>query len=276
MALTFSEYKQIRDKNNFDYKFNKLCENIVLSNLSFEQYWENYAVPTLLESTFVSNEEQLLNEFFGLFGGKKQAPSQPAPNFDFLNPPPPPPQKPYGSGVSSVNAPGTGVSSTNDPDLIQNYQAMQKDAQERKKAERLGQFQKNIDSQIETVKQRFSTAMKDFLKAMTNDAKQSNDPHMWKIAQNFYKKILSVAQPVVDEFKMQARYGKASYADNFNRLTSRHQQKTQDFYGNLGKSVAGNAPPSNVGGSQSPSPASSIIMPGQQPQRQPQKIWTPG
>jgi hypothetical protein len=275
MALTFSEYKETRDKNNFDQKFNKLCEGIVLSNLSFEQYWENYAVPTLLESSFVSNEEQLLNEFFGLFGGKKQNSNTNSPNFDFLNEPKQTP-KPYGSGVSSTSNPGTGVSSTNDPDLIQNYQAMQKDAQERRKAERLGQFQKNIDTQIETVKQRFSTAMKDFLKVMTNDAKQSNDPLMWKIAQNFYKKILSVAQPVVDEFKMQAKYGKASYKDNFNRLTDRHQQKTQDFYGNLGKSAAGGAVPSSVGGNQSPSPASNIVMPGQQAQRQPQKIWTPG
>jgi len=275
MALTFSEYKKTRDQNNFDQKFNKLCEGIVLSNLSFEQYWENYAIPTLLESTFVSDEEQLLNEFFGLFGGKKQNNNTNSPNFDFLNEPKQTP-KPYGSGVSSVNSPGTGVSSTNDPDLIQNYQAMQKDAQERRKAERLGQFQKNIDTQIETVKQRFSTAMKDFLKAMTNDAKQSNDPHMWKIAQNFYKKIISVAQPVVDEFKMQAKYGKASYKDNFNRLTARHQQKVGDFYGNLGKSAAGNTVPSNVGGSQSPSPASNIVIPGQQPQKQPQKIWTPG
>ena len=201
-------------------------------------------------------KEELLNEFLGLFGGKKKQAATAAP-MDWSNLP--------GNAPTPAPAPapmpGTTNYSTNDPNLMGDYQTMQKAAKEKQRAEKLTQFQSNVDSQIDTVKQRFATAMKDFLRVMTGDAKQQNDPHMWKIAQNFYKKIMSAAQPVADEFKMQARYGKSGYVDNFSRVSGPQQQKTQDFYGNLGKSVQGTAAPANpasaMGGSQPAAQASS-------------------
>jgi hypothetical protein len=259
MITSFKEYKTLRENTEFEQKFHYLCETIVRSGVRFEDYWSQLAVPTINESYSYSNEEELLNELFGLFGGKKKQAAPEAP-LDWSNLP--------GNAPAPAPAPapmpGTGTYSTNDPKVMADYQGMQKAAKEKQRAEQIAKYQSRIDSQIDTVKQRFATAMKDFLRVMTGDAKQQSDPHMWKIAQSFYKKIMSAAQPVADEFKMKLVDRKASYVDNFARVSGPHQQQTQDFYGNLGKSVQGTAAPTPAAAPASPASA----MGGSQPTAQ--------
>lgn len=242
MKHSFKNYRTQRENQEFGQKFNTLCEAIAVSGVRFEDYWANVAVPTLTESFSYSNEEELLNEFWkSLFGGGKQAPQ------------------------------GTPVDLTNfDPnaqpqsDMITRMGQWQNDQKAKAEAERqaarqkkLGAFQQTVDQHIDMMKKRFSTAMRDFLKATTDDAKNQNDPHMWKIANNFYKKIMSVSQPVVDEFKMQAKFGANSYKDEFskekNAMTQTMKQRLQDKFAGQAPAAAPTptaAPASAMGGSQ--------------------------
>lgn len=200
MHRTFKNYRTQRENHEFNQKFNTLCEAIAVSGVRFEDYWANVAVPTITESYSYSNEEDLLNEFWkGLFGGGKQAP-QGAPvdltNFD-------PNAQPQSNMITRM-------------DQWQNDQKAQAEAERQAaRQKKLGAFQQTIDQHIDMMKKRFATAMRDFLKATTDDAKNQNDPHMWQIANSFYKKIMSTAQPVVDEFKLKAKYGSAGYKDEF-------------------------------------------------------------
>jgi hypothetical protein len=104
------------------------------------------------------------------------------------------------------------------------------------------------------------------LKATTDDAKNQNDPHMWKIANNFYKKIMSVSQPVVDEFKMQAKYGANSYKDEF---AQQKNAMTQTMKQGLKNKFAGQAP---AAAAPAPTPTANpqSAMGGSQPTASPQ------
>jgi hypothetical protein len=227
MKHSFKNYRTQRENQEFCQKFNTLCEAIAVSGVRFEDYWANVAVPTLTESYSYSNEEELLNEFWkSLFGGGKQQGRQETPvdltNFD------PNPQS----------------------DMITKMVKWQNDQKAKAEAERqaarqkkLGAFQQTVDQHIDMMKKRFSTAMRDFLKATTDDAKNQNDPHMWKIANNFYKKIMSVSQPVVDEFKMQAKFGANGYKDEFaQQRGAMAQSQMQGMKQGLQSKFAGQAP----------------------------------
>ena len=56
--------------------------------------------------------------------------------------------------------------------------------------EKIDDFQQTVNQHIDVMKKRFSTAMRDFLKATTDDATRQNDAHMWQVANTFYKKFL--------------------------------------------------------------------------------------
>lgn len=200
MALKFSEYKAARECFEFEARFEELCEAIAVSGIKFETYWVEHFLPALNEATYVSNEDELLNEIWP-FSSKKQAASAgPTPNFDFLNQP--------SDGQQMINRMGQ----------WQNDQrAAAEAAKEAARQKKLAGFQQNVDQQVGVIKQRFMTAMRDFLKVATDDAKTQNDPHMFGIINSFYKKIMSVAEPVANEFKLKAKFGKSSYQDDFAR-----------------------------------------------------------
>jgi hypothetical protein len=256
MKHSFKNYRTQRENQEFGQKFNTLCEAIAVSGVRFEDYWANVAVPTLTESFSYSNEEELLNEFWkSLFGGGKQAP-QGAPvdltNFD-------PNAQPQSDMITRMGQ-------------WQNDQKAQAEAERQAaRQKKLGAFQQTVDQHIDMMKKRFSTAMRDFLKATTDDAKNQNDPHMWKIANNFYKKIMSVSQPVVDEFKMQAKYGTSSYKDEFaqqkNAMTQTMKQGLKDKFAGQAPAAAPAAanPQSAMGGSQPTAQTSSGPTLGRDP-----------
>jgi hypothetical protein len=186
MKFDFQEYKEQRDLIEFDQKFTKLCESIVISGITFDEFWEQHGLPVLLESNNYPDEEKLLVEFnWGMFNPMNWGTPAPA-------------QAPQ--------------------------QAQPLDPA---KQQKLDKFQKKIDQQIGVIKQRFNVSMKDFLKAVTDDAKTQSDPHMWQIAKSFHKKIMDTAKPVMDEFQMKAKFGKAGYTDQFSQqaqLMKTHQQ----------------------------------------------------
>lgn len=248
MALKFSEYKAVREAAEFDAKFTNLCEAIVVSGIKFETYWAEHFLPALNEATYVSDEVELLNEIWPFSSGK-QSQAQPAPNFDFLS------------------QPSGGQQMTNQLDKWQNDQrAAAEAAKEAARQKKLANFQQGIDKQIGTVKQRFMTAMRDFLKAATDDAKNQNDPHMYGIVNSFYKKIMSVAEPVANEFKLKAKFGKAGYQDQFaqergammQNKTQAMKQQLQGKFGTVPQTMGGNQPvptPDNGGAQAEPAQA---------------------
>lgn len=252
MALRFSEYKSARESAEFSAKFNALCEAIAISGIKFETYWTEHFLPTINESAHVADADELLNEFWGnLFGGGPKKPEGPAPDFSSVGQP--------SASQQMMDRLGQWQ---NDPKALGSKASVDA-AKEAARQKKLADFQSRLDKEIENVKQRFSTAMKDFLKAMTNDAKMKNDPHMWKIAQGFYNKIMSAAQPVADSFKVNAKFGKASYVDNFGRVRDPHMQGVQDFYGNMANGANPAASPTPEAGS---TPAdTSTIQGGNQP-----------
>lgn len=79
---TFNEFHQVRTRQHFDRRLNRLAFNILRSGLSFNEWWRGCALPTILERHYSDGEElmQLLeaggfgtswNPFtgFGAWGG---------------------------------------------------------------------------------------------------------------------------------------------------------------------------------------------------------------
>jgi len=98
------------------------------------------------------------------------------------------------------------------------------------KQQRLDAFQRGIDQSTDKIKKRFSGAMKDFLQAVQGDAKTDNDAHMWQIAKNFNQQVMQAAQPAIDGFKQQAKYGQqqaGGYQDKFSQARGAMQNDQQ-------------------------------------------------
>lgn len=199
MYQTFREYREQYESNKFDNRFTRLCEGLAESGLDFEQYWEQQAVPMLLQSETMRDEEELLNEFLGNM-------------FNNIG-------KMFGGG----STPSRGLPQTT-PWIQQNDPHQRQAAAQQKK---LSAFQAKADQMVTAIKQRFAVAMKDFLKAVTDDAKNQNNPHMWQVAKSFYQKVMSAAQPAIDQFAMKAKAGTASYANQFNQQVGQMQQGQQ-------------------------------------------------
>lgn len=201
MRQSFREYRECRELIDFNINFSQLCEAIIKSGMSFEEYWQNHALPVLLRSESTETEDQLLVEFWsslkGMFGGNQYDP------------------------VADMRA-------KQNAQAQRYFQQMTPGNQiSPEKQEKLAQFQKKTDQQIKNIKQRFQIAMRDFLKVVTDDAKTQNDPHMWQIAQSFYKKLMASVQPVIDQFTLKAKFGKAGYMDQFKQQADAMQQSRQ-------------------------------------------------
>ena len=59
MYKSFSEYAVRQEVNEFDGKFSNLCEAIYFSDLDFDEYWAEHAIPILLEGNHSSSDELL-------------------------------------------------------------------------------------------------------------------------------------------------------------------------------------------------------------------------
>lgn len=213
----FNDFKLKKEAAEFENKFNILCEEILSKGVKFENYWKEAAVPVLNEQYSYNNESELLNEFLDKIRN-------------------------WWKGLGKQNSASPAVSA---PEISP------------ERAEKLAAFQKTADEHVEKIKQRFAVAMKDFLKATTDDAVKSRDPHMYKIAQSFYNKIIQSAQPTLDSFKMVAKFGRGEYEDEFSKRRegfdkTRKSQLQQRFPQNNNQEV-----PPVQGGPVDPSPSPS-------------------
>jgi hypothetical protein len=192
----FNKYVEFVQEDEFNRQFEALCEAIVLSDVSFEEFWHEHALPALLESNY-NNENELLVEF-GLpkwMGGQGL----------FSQPVHPMAQK-----------------------MGQNYKDQQSADMERKQAARqakLQQYQGTVNQAIQQVKNKFVQSMRDFINVMGSEAKASNDYVSYKVAKSFYEKIMKAAQPIIDKFAMTAKYGKRE--DDFDRERQAMMQSKQ-------------------------------------------------
>lgn len=193
MYIRFSTFKAEREQADFDAKFTKLCESIATSGVSFDEFWQKQALPILLKPESHVSEEQLLSEF----------------DWGSLNP------------MNALNY-FRGQQPQGQPQP-QGQNPFMDPAQHKK----LTAFQQKADQMVNSIKQRFAVAMKDFLKAVTDDAKSQNDPHMWQIAKSFYQKVMDGAKPIIDKFKMKANVGRGGYVDEFGREAGAMQANKQ-------------------------------------------------
>ncbi len=213
MKLSFQNYKSQRELVDFDCKISDLCEAIVNSGIGFDVFWEKHALPILLSNeSHIANDEELLNELWNPFRRPQQ------------NMEPPVVSNPIGRSNMEPPVVSNPIGqSSMQPPIINPPQSAQANPNDERRQQKLAKFQQKADQQINSVKQRFQVAMKDFLKAVTDDAKSQNDPHMWQIAKAFHQKLMAAAQPVIDQFKLNAKFGKASYTDKFSQEAGQMQ-----------------------------------------------------
>ena len=244
MYNNFNKYMAQRESQEFNQKFNILCEAISFSGILFEDYWSNVAVPTIKKSYSYSNEKELLNELCNNFYEK----------FDNVLEPLGISESYFKNGINEaqlcverrpiVKIANRLTSSDIEQDEIykefldkaskwasqgignmaKNFQQGYNDSRPQTntippqtntippetdkdlaRQKKIDDFQQTVNQHIDVMKKRFSTAMRDFLKATTDDATRQNDAHMWQVANTFYKKIMSAAQPVIDEFKLKVK-----------------------------------------------------------------------
>lgn len=242
--MKFSEYRENRDTLEFDIKFSLLCEGIARSGHSFDSWWSSEGLPVIMESYRFENEEELLIELFGTGGNPGRM------------------TRALGRGVGNIGRGITGAwdslkqhgqafgQATSDayggqqtpggtwnPETGQWEQPQQQDpatqqqaALSPEKQQRLDSFQRGIDQSTDQIKQRFSSAMRDFLNTVQDDAKQQNNAHMWQIAKSFNQKVMQAAQPAIDSFKSKGRYGprqEGGYQDQFDQARGAIQQNQQ-------------------------------------------------
>jgi hypothetical protein len=67
MYQSFSEYKQLRETHDLNFKVNILCEAIVKSGKSYDEWWLEQGMPIILEQAY-ADEDELLMEFMGRMG----------------------------------------------------------------------------------------------------------------------------------------------------------------------------------------------------------------
>jgi hypothetical protein len=101
---------------------------------------------------------------------------------------------------------------------------------------KLAAFQQKADQQINQIKSDFKVAMRSFLKQASDQAKDQGDHHMWQIAQVFYKKIMDTSSPIIDGFKLKAKFGKPAYKEPFSKERDAMQMnRTNTLKSNLEK-----------------------------------------
>ena len=264
--MKFHQYKQQRDKTDFEKSFTALCEKMVMGNVSFEDWWVKTGIPVMMESHKYNSPEQLLNEGpfwdgmkrrLGMGGQPQQQQSQGGLNQrqeDFVK------QKMANKRPEAVNyykklanggqmhnprsanvvsprqddindipnqEPQKPPVNVTNPSIYPKQQQQQQQQMSPQQQQKIAQYQQRADQEINVIKKKFAVAMKDFVKSVTNDAQNSGDHHSWQIARRFCDKINQATQPVVQAFTMKAGIGKADYKSQFDQARSQMQGNQQ-------------------------------------------------
>lgn len=219
---SFAQYKANKEMQEFDALFDSFCENVILSGLSFDEFWSKQALPILMESDKHQDEMDLLVEFNwgksklnpgNWFAGNKGV---------SLSGEKPDPMA-RGMGIlrqqHAIKTPGTPENylsnmevPESDPNFLANTGARDK-ARDVVRQRKLGVGQKQIDQSVANLKQQFSQAMQQFLKAANDSAMRSGDKIGFIVARKFYNKLMKTAQPVLDDFALKAKAGTQAQQD---------------------------------------------------------------
>lgn len=221
---SFAQYKEAKETQEFDALFSLVCENIVASGLTFDEFWTQHAIPVLMESDKHEDEMDLLSELNwdksklnpsnwsvankGVsWSGEKSDPM--APGLDILR------------QQNAAKKPGTPENflsnldvppQSNDPNFLARAGAHDK-ARDVVRQQKLGVGQKQIDQSIAKLKQQFAQAMQQFLKAANDNAIRSGDKIGFIVARKFHHKLMKAAQPVLDDFALKAKAGTQAQHD---------------------------------------------------------------
>ena len=197
MYKSFDAFFEEKENNNFTEQIDEFCNAIAMSEKPFEEYWQNYAIPVLIEQGY-SNEEELLQEFWkGLKKGLK----------NWWNNDPSQMQQVQ---RNSAQLPVGGLMHHQEPQGL---------------PQKTNPYQDTADKSVVKIKNEFAKQMRDFLNAIQSDAKQNNDYISWKIARKFYDKLMKTAQPVIDKFAIKANYTKDQNVRAANRQDRANFQK---------------------------------------------------
>lgn len=248
--MNFQQYKQQKDKTEFESGFTHLCEKIFVNGSSFEDWWIKSGIPVMAESYKFNSPEQLLNEagwWNGLknvmgYGGQQQ-PQRPsqwqkdgnqynrthangdrevwnprAKNVNYNAQDGTQTETPVGAVPPGYKPPqdvGGQPSASSHPMPQRPMGSPAQPQMSPEQQQKIAQYQQRADQEIGVIKKKFAVAMKDFVKSVTDEAKQSGDHHSWQIARKFCDKITQATQPVVQSFAMKAASGKADYKDQY-------------------------------------------------------------
>lgn len=219
---TFLEYNENRNGQEFGMKFATLCEAIARSGVPFEKYWEQVGLPTILQSPYMVNEDELME---GMFDGIK--------NFFGFGP--------SASQQMRQNAPT--------PDWITQHHAQQQ-AQAAQQQRGMNRHQGRADAALKNVSTKFLTAMRDVLKTLTDEAKTNNDRFTWQIAKMFHDKAVGA----VKNMAVNVKQGQDPMASQFNQDRSAMQQGMANSAATA-KSMAG-----SMGGPEAAMKAQQIVQ----------------
>lgn len=226
---SFAAFCEARNDVEFAHKFDMLCKEIVYSGYTFEECWEQSLLPALIEGNYRTLDE-LLSEagFFKDFGSSKLNPmnwmggNQGTHWFGKG-------QDPFQAGlakmgaqqqaagpVAAMGAMDQGQQAAGNPAAAaaamdrgpaqpgNPAEAMRKAAMANRTPQQKMQDnrQQGLDQSLAKVKQKFAQSMQMFLKAAGDEAMKSGDKVAYTVAQLFHQKIMSIAQPAIDQMKM--------------------------------------------------------------------------
>lgn len=209
MSLTFSNYKNQRDSYEFNFKFDALCESIIENNVDFFDFWQESILP-VIETTQAQDENELLNEFLGMFKKKNTGEK------DFLG----------------------NMNRINNSMEIEKQKRMEEEKARNQAArdKKLADFQKQVDSYIATIKNRFKIVLGKFIRQAHQEAKDTNNPVLWEILNQFYDRI----SKATTKYSIKSDYGPAEYRSKFQQALKPQALKPQA--GNATQAPATQAP----------------------------------
>ena len=200
------KWTQGNTSEEFDNKFNTLCEAIAESKLPFKIYWKSYVFPTLKENN-CQNIDELLNEFWWPFQNEKQTPVNT--QTDAAN-------KQYAAQLTANRAAGK------KPGERPGYE---------QSAERFETAKKRMDERIVIpVKKAFAASMQKFLQYMqemqyNKNISDKDAPHAWKLAQQFYNAMMKQAATFQPSWARLKPGESPTYLDKFGKARSTHLSK---------------------------------------------------
>jgi len=168
----FSSYYEARCDANLNSMVDQLCENIAQSDISFDEFWAEHALPVLLEGNYRSEEElveQFMDKVRGFLGGGERTP-RPQTRPSFAGPTPEPQAQPGGKPFGAERAAQTG-------------QQLQAGADRR---------QNKLNKESGQIRKEFKQAMHGFMKSVNDRLMQRKDPmakYAYQMAQMLNNKM---------------------------------------------------------------------------------------